>query len=492
MLTDSRGEWTADVDREYRAWRKRLQLFAGDHEAYFVDGESGQKQLYPYRKVNWLGDRLSKRIAELVFPGFPRLFATGKPQQELVAQTVRELRVPQVTYPTALMVSWGGWAPWKVYWSEQAGGPALTLWGVQPGEFCYFDYRAGDRARPYAANCWYETEIERQGKPRKCKVCERYEVGADRKVTFSNRAWLVEGSLMEGGGGKLKEIGLAEALPEGSAVPPEKGAWPTSELPVWSIPNVDLFGAGTGDSDYSESLVDIQKQVNAVYAQRALVVALTGLPHFTVPRRLLGPDGSLDLRNIWIQVEYEGEEPTPITITNWDGNLQQTAQQLEELNKAFMHCSILSPAVDGQVAGVGGESGYARRLSMVKLEAGVWRRRANYEPAFEWLIRTSQELRRARGVGGRTRPEVDLEILWSPPIPEDPEGASRSIESLIRVGAMSIEAGVRRANPTESDAWIKGEVARIKEDQVLLARAARMRDMDPATVPGAEGKPEGA
>jgi len=468
VLTDSGGEWTADVEAEYAAWRKRLQLFSGDHEAYFVSS-TGTKQLYPYRKVNWLGDRLSKRIGELVFPGFPRLFAKSPAEQALVADVIRSLRVTEITYPTALMVSWGGLAPWKLYRSPRTGEVALTLWGVQAGEFAYFDYLPGDRAAPYAVNCWYETSVPREGKQATCRVNERYFFDG-RRVRFTHRAWLV--GPWEGLGARLEGVPLAEAYPAGVAVPPEEGEWPARELPVWSIPNVDLLGIGVGDSDYSESLVDIQRQVNAVAAQRALVVALTGLPHFQVPRRMIGPDGTFDLKNIWLEIEYEGEETTPIRITNWDGNLKLTDEQLERLDKEFMHCSILSPAIDGQVMGGGSESGYARRLSMVKLEAGIWRRRTSYEPAFEWLIRNTQELRNAWGLGRRRRVDVDLTILWPPPIPDEIASLGQFIQAVMQVGAMSVEAGVRRINPTESNEWIEAEVGRIRSDQELMARAA--------------------
>ena len=454
MLQDSGGQWTEAVEADYTAWRQRLGLFRGAHRTYFV--AAGERVLARYVTFNWLGERLTKRLAELVFPGFPRIYATRKSDQAVVNELILQLRLPLIVYPTALMASWAGSATWKVYWSRAAGGPRVRLWGINPGEYAVWDYRPGDYGSPYAVNCWYGTEIPDGDRVRQYRVNERYQ-RVERRVVYTNQAWRTDER-------EVREVGLAEAFPPGVVVPPAAGAWVSEELPCMAIPNVDLFGDGTGDTDYTESLIEVQRQVNLVAAQRALVIALTGVPQFRIPQRLMRADGTVDLSQIWLEIEYEGDEGTPIRIDGWTGNLENTKEQLELLNSQFIMMTPLSRAVDGEQVGSQAESGYARRLGFVKTESGVFRRRNYYDPAFEWAVREGQRVREAFG-GARRRPVGQVSTLWPPPIPVDAESAARSVDAARRNGVMSIEVAVRRLNPDETNEWVQGEVDRIRQER---------------------------
>lgn len=451
---DSGGRWTDAVAAAYGRFRERRMLFEGAHEAYFVTG-SGERQLFKYEVRNWLGDRLSKRIAELVFPGFPRIYAVNRRDQPVVDRLIRELRLVELAYPTALMVSWAGNATWKVYLSPAVGGPAVRLWGTEEGEFAWWDFVPGDRAAPYAVNFWFT--VERGG--RTYRVNERHAWVGWRPGVLEQtvRAWEV-------GREDQDPVPLEEAWPSGVMMPLERVVRErVRHLPGYCIPNVDLFGHVMGDSDYSEGLVQIQRRVNRVAAQRALVCDLTGLPQFRVPRSLVRPDGTIDLRNVWLQIEYEGESDTPIRIENWEGNMANTLEELQQLNEEFIRGSILSKALDGEAQG-GGESGYARRLSLVKMEAGIYRRRSVYDGAFEWVMRCAQE------AAGQRRLVGPLSVLWPSPIPEDPEAVARMVNMARAEGVMSLERAVRLLNPMECNEWVSEEVARILEERGQAAR----------------------
>ena len=179
-----------------------------------------------------------------------------------------------------------------------------------------------------------------------------------------------------------------------------------------------------------------------------------------VPKRFLRSDGTLDLTSLWLTVHYgDEEESTPIKINNWTGNLQNSARQWELYDEAFFQLTGLSPALDGKGMG-SGESGYARRLGMVKTEAAVERRRAAYDNAFRWAIYIAMRLERLAGRPGPA-PTRALSVVWPAPVPEDPAETSKMVIAEHAAGLRSTDSALRRLNPSWSEEQVVAESGRV-------------------------------
>jgi len=452
-MRDSKGQWNEHTEAALARHQRYRALFLGHHRAYLVSATESRP--FSYITVNWLGDRLTRRMSELVLPSFPKLTAAGGNQAD-VDRMVETLRLPELVEPASMAVSYAGRAAWKVYWSRAAGAPALRLWGANPGELAVFDYWAGDPAAPYAVNFWYVVTRKNES----YRIRERYEVqvgagaaAGPRPVRATNAAFSGDGS---------RPVPLAQAWPDQETRPPEETVWHLTSLPGYPVDNPDVSGNGAGDSDYTESLISIQKSLNLLVAQRAAVITLTEFPVVDIPAKMIRPDGTVDISAFWLHVQQPGEnDVTPVKISNWDGNLEKSAQQWEKLDREFRNLTPLNLDAD---AGVGsGESGTHRRLVLLPTEVAVNRRRPRWVPALGWAIRTAQEL--ARGMGADFgQPVRSVRAEWPEAIPEDPEAVSRQMTSEYREGILSLETAVRRTNPERDDVWVQEELARIRAD----------------------------
>ena len=132
------------------------------------------------------------------------------------------------------------------------------------------------------------------------------------------------------------------------APPPEEAEMAMTVLPGCPVENV---GEGLGVSDYTESLISLQKSMARLATQRDIAIVINEMPAMNVPAHCLNPDGTLDLGKIWVTMTDPGADPKdqiPINFNNWTGNLNESARQWELNDAAFYALTGLSPAIDGK------------------------------------------------------------------------------------------------------------------------------------------------
>ncbi len=471
--------WTNRERAELSRLRQMRQLFRGDHEVYFVL-PNGQQRRYEYVTTNWLGDTLSQTWKRLLFRKFP-LLATGNAQADkAVADLVGTLRLPVVCQPAALMVSWAGRATFKLYWSRLRRQPALRLWGANETEFATWDYLASDHSQPIAVNCWYLMAIPGDRDKRQAYVRERhellYKLGRDGEVKITtlrvtNVAYRVEG------GQPVDEIIAWERMYPDEATRPAETEDLTgmTMLPVIAINNVDSDGDEVGESDYTKSLINLQKNVNKLVASRQFVIDVSERPMIEVPPEYLDDAGQIDWEKVALRVKYDGEEGAgaEIKVTNWAGHLANSAEQYEIYRREFRsQTGIAAPLLgDTTQDGSGGESGYARRLGMVATEAEVTFRRAAWERGFQDIIAVAQQLQAVFLGGKAVKPVEQLTVGWQPAIPEDSTEVSNAVVAEAAGGVRSLESAIERLNPDATEEWRAQELERIQErEATAMAR----------------------
>lgn len=418
--------WSAAELAAQAEGRRRRLLFEGRHEAYFVLPTGGERR-YEYVTVNWLGDVLSATWKRLLFREFPALAVEGSPaQQAAVSRLVDTLDLPGLCPATALMVSYAGEAVWKLYWSPLERRPALRLWGAHPSEVVTWEGFPG-APRPYAVNFWYDLWCPAApGGETLLKARERHELlvddaGAVRGVRMTNTAHRTELGVPTS-----DTVAWDIAWPDARVRPPAEAITTgLSGLPAIVIRNIDRDGDGVGDSDYTASLIALQKNLNKLVAVRQLVIDLSEQPQLIVPPEYLDAQGDIDWSRVRIRIRHAGEEDTPeIRTVNWSGNLENSGAQWEFYRQEFRALTGIAPAFFGEATG-GGESGYARRLALVATEAEVGARRRPWETALQAVLLRAMEMERAYG-DSPLPPPARLTICWPPLIPPADEAVARA------------------------------------------------------------------
>ncbi len=494
--------WTAREKGELKRLQGLRDLFEGNHTAYFVL-PNGEERRYEYVTINWLGDTLSQTWKRLLFRQFPTL--AGRDEQETATiQAISEmLGLPEICQPAALQVSWAGRATFKLYYSQVSGRPALRLWGANPTEFVVCDYLGADHSQPLAANCWYQRQV-RLGNNDEATVAirERHELlfdqmGEAKAVLVSNKAWRMEG------GEPDREVPWAEVWPDPATAPlEEEQIEGLTELPIVIVENVDRNGDGSGDTDYTNSVISVQKNVNKLAAERQLVIDLSEQPQLVIPAEYMDEQGRVDWNRVRMRIKYPGEEADDVEIKaiNWSGNLENSAAQWEFYRKEFQTLTGIAPPFMGESAkGGGDESGYARRLGMVPTEAEVGFRRRPWEVAFTKIVRVAMMLERAyaqpqrSGVrrlferllgraGQMPEPVEAVTVTWPPAIPEDSTEISTRTVAEYAGGVRSLESAIELLNPSWQSARRAQELELIRED------AATRASLNPFTQTGEEGE----
>lgn len=483
--------WTDRERAELDRLRKMRQLFRGDHEVYFVL-PNGQARRYEYVTNNWLGDTLSQTWKRLIFRDFPRLSTGNRQGDAAVADLVAALRLPLVCQPAALMVSWAGQAKFKLYWSRLRAQVALRLWGTNETEFCTWDYLSSDHSQPIAVNCWYLMAIPGDRDKRQAYVRERHELLyrlADHQVKITGLRVTNAAYRVEGGQPVDERIAWERLYPDEATRPAEaEDLAGVTMLPVIAVNNVDANGDGTGDSDYTPSLITLQKNVNKVVASRQFVIDVSERPMIEVPPEYLDDAGQIDWEKVALRVKYDGEEGAgaEIKVTNWAGHLANSADQYEIYRREFRsQTGIAAPLLGDATEGGGGESGYSRRLGMVATEAEVTFRRAAWEQAFQDIIAVAQQLRAAFLGAKAVTPIEQLTVGWQPAIPEDSTEVSAAVVAEVGGGVRSLESAIERLNPDATEDWRTAEVERLREERATAMAPFRPEER------GGEGEEQG-
>lgn len=470
----AKAVWTAAQQAEVARRRRLRLLFEGQHETYFVL-PSGEERRYEYVTVNWLGDVLSQTWKRLLFRQFPTL--TSEQHPEALEALEEQLALPELALPTALMVSWAGRAVWKCYWSRLSQAPVLELWGKRDGEVAFLETLPTDPSRPVAVDFWYSLRARARGdsQERVYWVRERHELLVDRATGAVSGTRMMNTAHRDAGGPVDEVVPLAEVWP-GDEPPEEERVTPgLTVLPVVVVENVDRDGDRRGDTDYSRSLISLQKNVNKLVASRQFVIDTSEEPNIQIPQEYLDENGEVDWARVKLRIRYEGDGEQPIDISSWTGNLQNSQQQWADYRREFMALTGIAPALFGQVEGTGGESGYARRLGMVPTEAEVGARRRCWEMAFRQAFVVAQAVAGAYG-GTRGEPLGSVSVSWPPAIPAESAEVSLMVTQELREGARSLRSAVERLNPDWTQEQVDAEVAAI-ESESQARRALAVPDL---------------
>jgi len=459
--------WTESHTAELQRIRRMKALFTGLHEVTLHSRDGSNKWKLPiYVTLNWLGDRLTKTYSALVWRRFPQLTAAAKERQAALALLVSDLSLPTRMVGIQNCISYAGSASLKLTWSKRTGRPVLKRWGAGPGEFTWWE---ADGGVPYAVT-FYCDEVLPEYKGRKQVVVrrgERFEL-LDGQVGVTNTAFLVAGD-----GVNLDEpVPLAAIYPE--KTPEEEATLQMSVLPGLAIHNVDETGDAAGDSDYTESLISLQRAQAVLATQRLLTIHLGEMPIMNVPVWAINDDGTIDPAKLMVTTREYGEDPkncVPINLNNWTGNMENSARQWDLNNQEFYALTGLAPAIDGQ-AQAGGESGYARRLGLVKTEAAIEARRAAWGPFWAWLGVAVPELAATRDASRYGGTIDGITASWPAAIPEDPDGLSVRTIAEVRGGLRSEKLGIRLLNETFTPEQVDQEKTDIDEDRKERAALA--------------------
>ncbi|MHB9110629.1 MAG: hypothetical protein ACYDCO_26555 [Armatimonadota bacterium] len=454
--------WSDSHTAELQRVRRMKHLFTGLHEVTLHSRDGSNKWKLPiYVTLNWLGDRLTKTYSALVWRRFPQLTAPAKERQAALALLASDLSLPTRMVGIQNCISYAGSASLKLTWPARSRVPVLKRWGAGPGEFTWWE---SDGGQPYAVT-FYRDEVLADYQGRRSvvvRVGERFEL-LDAGVGVTNTAYQVSVD-----GVNLDEpVPLAAIYPDDPAQQQEQATLKMSVLPGIQIHNVDETGDAAGDSDYTESLISLQRAQAVLATQRLLTIHLGEMPIMNVPVWAINDDGTIDPAKLMITTREYGEDPkncVPINLNNWTGNMENSSKQWELNNQEFYQLTGLAPAIDGQ-AQAGGESGYARRLGLVKTEAAIEARRAAWGPFWAWLGTAVPELAATREAGRYGGPIDGITASWPAAIPEDPDGLSTRTIAEVRGGLRSEKLGIRLLNETFTPEQVEQEQADIAEDR---------------------------
>ncbi len=481
--------WDANHDEEYRRIIRMKSLYDGKHVIVLHDREGGWK-LPIYVTHNWLGDRLTRTLTALVWRKFPYLEAAEKARQGDLVRMLGMANMRQLAANTQDAVSYAGYASLYLSWSSRLQQPVLRRWGENVGEFAWWELEGHT---PWAVTFYKEEMLANyNGRQNvRVKVGERFELDpGNKRIIVQNAAYVVTnvisalGSYTDpwnlraefnpaesAGSVNLDEpVPLSVLYPEDT--PPDEAVMPMTVLPGSPVENV---GEGLGTSDYTESLISLQKSMARLATQRDIAIVINEMPAMNVPAHCLNPDGTLDLGKIWVTMTDPGADPKdqiPINFNNWSGNLNESARQWELNDAAFYALTGLSPAIDGKSDGSAGESGYARMLGMVKPASAIEMRRLHWEPVFDWLTQAVPQLAQAAGMNLYGEPFMGLTVRWPSAIPEDPDSLTQRL-SLGFGKWISRETAISETHEEWTPEQVQEEEVRLDEEGRDCPRASR-------------------
>jgi len=472
--------WTQKHSDEYRRIIQMRTLYEGKHCIVLYDREGGWK-LPIYVTHNWLGDRLTNTLTSMCWRQFPYIKAEEKNRQDDVQSILKDAAIRTLTANTQNAVSYAGYASLYLTWSQRLGMPILRRWGENIGEFAWWELEGHT---PWAVT-FYKEEMLAKYKGRenvRVKVGERFELDPQKKqVMVTNSAYLVSSTMGSVGSftdpwnlaaekdpsSQLGGVNLDENIPLNiiypNNTPKDKAVMNMDCLPGCPVENT---GEGLGTTDYTESLISLQKSMARLATQRDIAIVINEMPALNVPAHCLNPDGTLDLGKIWVTMSDPGEDPKntiPINFNNWTGNLNESAKQWELNDAAFYALSGLSPAIDGKAVGGGGESGYARMLGLIKPTSAIEMRRLHWDPVFEWMMRAVPQIDQSLGKGKYGDSINDIAIMWPTVIPEDPDTLTTRIGQGFQKW-VSRKTAVTISNPTWSPDQVDSELKQLNDE----------------------------
>jgi hypothetical protein len=385
------------------------------------------------------------------------------------------LELPSVILPAALRVSYAGKAVLKGYYSQISKRVVFRLWGAKSGEYTTFEYFDADPSMPYAVNFWYRRQLpgtDSDSDDNCAMIRERHELLVNTStMEISAVSMQSTAHKITGGTPQEEEIPWSKVW-EGQKVQPKQNETFSGlkKLPVAVIDNADKYGDGEGYTDYTPTLISIQKNINKLVAIRQLVIDLSEQPQLIIPQEYINEDGSVDWNRVRLRVKLDGEDASEIRIVGWTGNLENSDKQWVFYRDEFRALTGLAPILFGIVDGEA-RSGIAKRLGLVATEAEITARRHYWEKGFKQIIEVASALQNQFGQGNQfgTIEEIlpQMTIRWADAIPAEYGEFSAMITQQFQAGLRTIDSAVELLNRDDSisEEWLDKEISALKEKE---------------------------
>jgi len=457
--------WTFAERENFKRIDMLRQLFKGNHSAYFILPGGGEEP-YEYITINWLGDVVSETWKRFLFRKEPRVFT----KDDSVNTFINSLGLLTTCLSAELHKSFAGRAILKCYYSQLSKRPCFKLWGSVVGEYTTIEYLNGDMSMPIAVTFWYTrhigsgvTESRLMGTDSSndinplvltatnaCIIAERHDlvftVDENDDYTITGTKVTNKAYGFNGGYPVDSEVPWNEIWKDELIKPKQNFSTPLTRLPFVVVHNFDRNGDGDGDTDYTPSLISLQKNINKLVAVRQLIIDMSERPLMKIPETWLTTDSegkqTLDWDKVRMRTSIEGE-PTgeELQITQWTGNLENSDKQWKFYREELYSLTGISPIMTG-ASDAEGRSGLARRLTMVSSEAEITARRHQWSKGYKDIVSLALEM---QNVYGRTNYDITIpvEIQWASALPMESAELTATVIQEYGSGLRSVESSVR-------------------------------------------------
>jgi len=492
--------WTPAVEQAFRLSHAYLTLAKGTQQAT-LQGRKGQTVSFWYQTVNIL-KAYTNRMSDLQAPESPRVVfpdATDPALTKAATALLAQSRLPDLLYPICLRKSPVGYTVVKLVVDPTRGTAQEVLWGNNPGEFATFNYDPTAPWETTAVNFWFLVEVVdplNREKKTTYRVRERHELvsivrapatedGQPETASYAPITYDEQGNPTGNYGALTTYRAWKEGEEEKEPTPWEtlapawaQGGQPAevtftakiTMLPGYLINNRDTTGDGVGDSDYDESLLDIQEGINVIMSSRHFTIRVAETPDIAIPEDMTDATGGIDFNSIKMRITRPGEATDRlIAMPAFQGTLESSSSQIELLMDAYYLLSDTSPVLDGK--GTGSDaSGAALRLSLQKPIIATTRRRQPFTGLYLWDVQYRMMLARLRDQSAADPSTVSsLALEWKPPIPADLTVETQICSTAKRDNVMSDELYVKRINPDFTPTQVQQEIARRDADNMKAA-----------------------
>lgn len=448
-------------------------LYLGNHETYFVL-PNGEQRRYEYVTVNWLGDVLSTTWRRLLFREFPKI-TINSDEKDQITEYLKELGLERVFVTADERRSYSGMAVLKGNYSRLSGKVNWVLWGERIGEYVDFEYIDSDITKPVAVNFYYKRKYIKDDMTGQFPDYETAMIRERHMLLFDPATGEIVGTKVVNDAFAMMGNGIPTTeIIEWNKVWVDEKTRPEKEfqnnltiLPVVIISNIDKNGDGLPDSEYSPSLIQLQRNLNKLVSVRQLVIDLGEQPTLVVPPEFMDENGLVDWNKVRLRVAYAGEETdAEIKVTNWSGNLENSDKQWTLYRDEFRALTGITPAVFGALDSEA-RSGKARRLGLIPTEAEANSKISTWVAGIKTLVNLTIMIHNEYSKT-KFNPTKDISVKWCEILPEDSyEKASMNVQE-VTAGIRSTESGVSNSpyNAGKTAEWISKEVAIIEKEKV--------------------------
>lgn len=462
-----------EIDRRV-TYGRRKDLYLGEHQRVYFAGKGPR---YHYLVVNWLGDVIPSSWSRLLFANFPEIAApadAGDGAADAVSELVADLELSTLCRTSALQTSWAGETVWKLTFSKHQQrvvvrqvDPVRVTWESDPD----------DPAVPIAANYWFRRHASLDGKKFDVLVRERQELvprnniiitlnkvanalrlRRDERVRefdlrFTYSAYIVKSDESK----QAQEIDMKYVRKSSDDL--ADFTLPIDALTLIYIPNKQSLGDWRGESDFTNSMVSIQGEVNDRASLNKHILDAHSKPTLIIPDDLI-VDGQVRVEDLdWLTAKEDGSGR--VMYVEWSGEMSASFEQLKWLWEQFNALAGLSTTLSVASNAL---TGRAKELELVAPIAEVRARRPGWEDAIQQTIYVAMSLERAFDLS-KINPVRHVRVVWPMVLPDSRVETAQVTQLLTSCQAISTETSVRLNNPTWSDAEVLAEINRIKADR---------------------------